>query len=68
MDMTVIDTVRADTLQIGDVVEDSYGALSEIINIEDTVSYVLVYTETDDEVGFSADDMVNIYGYMNSED
>lgn len=67
MDMTVIDTVRADTLTTGDVIKYD-GSLQEIITFDDDGTVVTVFLEDSGETEFHPDLYVDIYGYTTEED
>jgi hypothetical protein len=76
MDLKVIDTVRADTLEQGDIIAffdgDEFLGHQEVMRKEDNGtddwSFVTVTSENGDEMNIDADFFVNIYGYVDSED
>jgi hypothetical protein len=73
MDMTVIDTVSADTLQVGDNIqfwdEDNVSlGVQEIRDVDDSGTRMWIISEQGDESFFDFDEVVPIYGYTNEED
>ena len=66
MEMEIIDTVQAYTLEIGDYIdfEGAICAVKEIDNsLEDDTSAIVFVSEDDRERGEFWFNMVNIYGY-----
>lgn len=67
MDERIIDTVDADTLAIGDKIDAFLnGSSVEITNVEDTGNVIIVTLEDNtfaEEVVFSPNERVDIYGY-----
>ena len=75
--MEIIDTVSADTLEVGDtirfIISGEDRGLQEIKSIEDTFDtdgfdILLVTSTEDDEMFFDPFTPVNIYGYTDSDD
>lgn len=63
MDMEVIDTVRADTLQEGDII--AFGSvLCEIKEIDEGDDFILFISEDDRELTLIPFQMVDIWGYV----
>lgn len=57
----VIDSVPAHTLETGDVILHN-GSHASIVEMSDLVTQVFVITENDDEVAFTDNELVEIYG------
>jgi len=71
MDMTIIDTVPAATVEVGDslrfIVEGEDLGIQEVRHTEDQVQYgldvVLLISENDEEMTLEFDTLVDLYGY-----
>jgi hypothetical protein len=64
MDMEIIDSVDADTLEKGDFILAENGTtIAEIVTVDDRGDFIVVLLENDDEMPFLPDTHVDIYGY-----
>lgn len=69
MDMTVIDTVQAHTLEVGDIIEwwdegESLGLKAlKTVNDSDVEGWIDLVSEEDDEMSVTFDHYAGIYGY-----
>lgn len=65
MEMDVIDTILADSVDVGDCVESSLGSICEVVKIEDDGDHVIITLDDGNEIYPRWDELIHLYGYLN---
>lgn len=63
MELVEIDSVTADSLDIGDIIKITQG-YREITHLEDLSTHILIFTDNGEELSLDPDARVDLYAYL----